>query len=510
MRFVLGCVAIVAAATIGTPARAAWNVAQSRHFIIYADDNPKRLTEFATQLERFDQAVRFATRMDDPDIGDGNRLTVFVMPTEKDVRSIMGDKTGFFAGFYTGRVAGSLAYVPKRPDNPDARDQNSIFFHEYTHHLMKQDLGHPYPEWYVEGFAEFFSTPKFERDGSVWLGRVVEGRAYGLLEGPQLPLQALFDGMHSGMTNAQRDVFYGRSWLLAHYLLLEDKRHGQLGTYLAAMSNGGSSTDAARQAFGDLSQLEKELNAYRTKPLLQFKIGGNSIHLQPISVSALNAGAAEVVLARARMKYGVKPEEGEALAAQVRGVESRFPNDELVETTLAEAELNTGHSQGAEAAADRALKANPRNTEAMVLKGRAIAARAEEAEDPTRHVLFEQARQALIAANKLDTEDPEPLYEFYRTFVREGVRPNDNALAALHYASDLAPQDLGVRMNSAIAYLNEGNPREARATLTVVAYSPHVEEMGDLARRMIADIDAGNAKAALNELGRGPAKGSAH
>jgi hypothetical protein len=65
-------------------------------------------------------------------------------------------------------------------------------------------------------------------------------------------------------------------------------------------------------------------------------------------------------------------------------------------------------------------------------------------------------------------------------------------------------------MNSAIAYLNEGNLREARATLTVVAYSPHVEVMGDLARRMIADIDAGNAKAALNELGRGPAKGSAN
>lgn len=509
MRFLFS-LAAVAALTVGTPASAAWNVAQSKHFVIYADDNPKRLTEFATQLERFDQAVRFATRMDDPDIGDGNRLTVFVMPTEKDVRSIMGDKTGFFAGFYTGRVAGSLAYVPKRPDNPNMPDQNAIFFHEYTHHLMKQDLGRPYPEWYVEGFAEFFSTPKFDRDGSVWLGRVVQGRAYGLFEGPQLPLQALFNGMHSGMTNAQRDVFYGRSWLLAHYLLMEDKRHGQLATYLTAMSSGGSSMEAARQAFGDVNQLDKELNAYRTKPLFQLKIGGNSIHLQPISVSGLSAGASEIILARARIKYGVKPEEGEALAAQVRAVERRFLGDELVEATLAEAELNSDHSQAAEAAADRALKADPRNTEAMVLKGRAIAGRAAEAAETNRHLLFEQARQALIAANKLDTEDPEPLYEFYRTFVREGVRPNANALAALHYASDLAPQDLGVRLNSAIAYLNEGKPSEARATLTVVAYSPHVEEMGDLARRMIADIDAGNAKAALNELERGPAKGSTH
>jgi hypothetical protein len=50
-------------------------------------------------------------------------------------------------------------------------------------------------------------------------------------------------------------------------------------------------------------------------------------------------------------------------------------------------------------------------------------------------------RPYLIAANKLDTEDPEPLYEFYRTFLSEGSADR-NALAALHYASDLAPQDL--------------------------------------------------------------------
>jgi tetratricopeptide (TPR) repeat protein len=504
MRFPLVSLAAVAAAVVSTPASAAWQVAQSRHFVIYADESPKQLNEFATQLERFDQGVRFATGMADPDIGDGNRLTVFVVPTEKDVRSIMGDTTGFFAGFYTGRIAGSLAYVPRRPDNPNAIDQNAIFFHEYTHHLMKQDLDHPYPEWYVEGFAEFFSTPKFDRDGSVWLGRVVAGRAYGLFNGPQLPLETLFQGMQPGMSNAQRDVFYGRGWLLAHYLLMDSHRQGQLPAYVAALSNGASPTDAARQVFGDLKQLGKELDAYRNKPLMQLKIGASAIQLQPITVTPLSAGASQVIMARARVKNGVKSDSVEAMAAQVRAIESQYPGDELVEATLAEAELDANHPQAAEAAADRALKANPRNTEAMVLKGRAIAERADGVADEKRHAAFEEARHQLIAANKIDTEDPEPLYEFYRTFLREGVRPTANAIAALHYASDLAPQDLGVRMNSAIAYLNEGKPKEARATLTVVAYSPHVAQMGETARRMIADIDAGKGKAALFELDNRP------
>jgi hypothetical protein len=61
------------------PAAAAWHKASTKHFIIYADQKPDRLRDFAAKLERFDQAVRFARRMEDPPIGDGNRLTVYVV-----------------------------------------------------------------------------------------------------------------------------------------------------------------------------------------------------------------------------------------------------------------------------------------------------------------------------------------------------------------------------------------------------------------------------------------------
>jgi hypothetical protein len=172
----------------------------------------------------------------------------------------------------------------------------------------------------------------------------------------------------------------------------------------------------------------------------------------------------------------------------------------LVENTLSLAELKTEHPAAAETAADRALKSDSRNTEAMILKADAIAARAKEADGSQRNALFEQARAMYIAANRIDTEDPQPLYRFYESFSREGIRPNANALAALHYASDLAPQDLNVRMSSAIAYLNEGKPQDARTTLTVLAYSPHAGTASELARRMIADIDGGDARAALMEL----------
>jgi hypothetical protein len=147
----------------------------------------------------------------------------------------------------------------------------------------------------------------------------------------------------------------------------------------------------------------------------------------------------------------------------------------------------------------------------MVLKGRALADRAETISDrPKVHALLEQARDEFIAANIIDTEDPEPLYEFYQTYPRERVQPTANAIAALHYASNLAPQDFNVRMNSSIAYLYESKFAEARSALTVVAYSPHSGGEGELAKRMIADIDAGKGSAALEELRSASAKSSSN
>jgi tetratricopeptide (TPR) repeat protein len=492
------CLAATLAIGLNTPAHARWYVARSKHFIIYADEKPNRLAEFSTRLEKFDQAARILLRMDDPVIGDGNRVTVFVMPTAKDVQKLAGDS--FLAGFYTGRVSGPLAYVAKRDDDSDL-GSDTILFHEYAHHLMMQQLDQPYPQWYVEGFAEFLSVPVFGRDGSVGLGVAPQHRGWALFNAKPLPIEEIVGETYGDITKLtpeQRESIYGRGWLLTHYLTRETKRAGQFDRYIGAIASGSTAIAAARASFGDLAQLDKELNAYlRRNEIVGSKIGADRIHPAPIEVLPLTEAGAAVVLLRGRIKYGLKDAEARQALDQVRAIAARYPGDVLVETTLAEAELDGGNAAAAEAAADRAAKADPRNAEALVLKGRAMAERAEKLEDPARHDLFDKARETFIAANKLDVEDPEPLMEYYQAYVSEGVRPTDNAIAALHYASDLAPQDLGLRMNSAVAYLNEGKPKEARSTLVLVAYSPHAGTVAAMARRMIARIDANDPKGAL-------------
>jgi hypothetical protein len=247
-----------------------------------------------------------------------------------------------------------------------------------------------------------------------------------------------------------------------------------------------------------LKQLDKDLDSYLGRTRLPYlKIAGARFQPGTIDVRPLSDGGAKVIRLRAQSRRGVNQATAEPLAVQVREVEARYPGDELVELTLAEAELDARHPEASEAAADRALKADPRNTKAMVLKGRAIAAGARDKAGAERHADFEAARRLFIAANKIDTEDPEPLMEFYKSFVTEGVRPTPNAIAALHYASDLAPQDRGLRMNSAVQYLAAGKLAEARHALTTIAYDPHANELGPIARTIIEKIDAGDATSAL-------------
>lgn len=486
--------AAFAAVVSGQPASAAWQRASTMHFIIYANSSQKRLRDFAERLEKFDKAVRYVRSMTDPPVGDSNRVTLFVVSNQDAVARLAKDASGRTAGFYSGRASGSIAIIPQSLNDDDmagAMTSEVVFFHEYAHHLMLSDSARPYPEWLIEGFAEFMSTALFQKDGSVGLGIAPQFRAFGLLALPQVPLERLLAGNFAKLSISDRDSFYGRSWLLTHYLNFEPTRRGQIDSYLADFDKGIVSVVAARHAFGDLKELNKALQIYLAKPRLTYvKVLPAVLSVEPVAVDALSPGAAAVMPDRIQSKVGVDKTTAEPLAVRVRAIEQRFPGDLLVLRTLAETELDSGHPAAAMAAADRALKADPRDVEAILFKGRAI----EAGSDADR---FTVSRRLFIAANNIDKENPEPLALFFQSYLHEGLRPNANAVAALHYASDLAPQDTGLRMNSAIQYLRDGQTAPGRAALASVAYDPHGEEAAKVAQAMLALVDAGNPAGAL-------------
>ena len=325
MRLWLALAASALLGATGTPAQAAWYEAKSKHFVIYADWNPKQLQTYANKLERFDQAVRWVMHYQDPPIGDGNRVTVFALSTIDAVQRMVDKRAGNFAniaGFYVPRAEGCLAFVPLVVSKEaTGLDTNSVFFHEYTHHLQLENLDRPYPVWLVEGFATFMQTAEMQKDGSVLLGAAPEERAWGLLSADSLPLTSLLTEDHEKLTTAQWDMLYGEGWLLTHYLYATQSRSGQLTRYLDLLNSGTPRLDAARQAFGDLNQLQHDLTIYKHQSSLmglKIVIGGR----QPARgdrISAEQAGG------RRQRREAKGPVQSARVLSEQRGQKYRIP-----------------------------------------------------------------------------------------------------------------------------------------------------------------------------------------
>lgn len=500
-RFVRCSIAVVALAC-SSLAQAAWHKATSQHFIIYSDDKPDRLKAYAEKLERFDQAARRFLRKDDPAVGDGNRLTIFVLANVDQVRRLHGKKDDFLYGFYVGRYSGSVAFTPRSADEREVGGlkADSVFFHEYAHHLMFQNFDQPYPNWYVEGFAELLGTPIFQKDGSVTLGAAPTHRAYGLFSGDGLTTSQLLVSQPAKLTREQRESIYGRGWLLTHFLRFEATRSGQMDKYLANLTAGQPTAVAAVNAFGDLKSLDRELDAYLNRSRIKaLTVAAANIRVGTIEVTPMSAGAGEAIATKMTSKRGVDANEAKLVVTRLRPIAARHPGDPFVQEALAEAEYDAGEYKASLAAAESALQANPRSVEALMYKGRSLT---ELAANNDNAASFDKARAAYLQANKLDTEDPEPLFLYFLSYVRGGQRPTANALNALHYASALAPQDKGLRISSAVAWLNEQKLAEARLDLLPIAFDPHGGEAAETARAAITRIDAKDYKGALAALTR--------
>ncbi|MCY7279470.1 MAG: hypothetical protein LH610_00980 [Sphingomonas bacterium] len=353
----------------------------------------------------------------------------------------------------------------------------------------------PIPSWLVEGFAEFMSTAQVNKDGSVGLGAGAVHRA-SVFRAPshlKVPLTTILAGDRL-LTGFERASLYARGWLLAHYLTFNPARRGQIEAYLDAIARGQPQLDAARAVFGNLGQLDRELDAYLNANKFPFlTLPARKVQIGAVKVEQLGAGAAAIVPLMMKVQVGLERNKRAALVTDARRLAAAHPDDPLMAMTHAAAELYNDNFAQADAAADRAVALAPTSAEALILKGRAAVGRAKSGD---KAVTFATARGWFNRANRLDPENPEPLVAFYRSFIEQRIQPTANAIAALHYAASLAPHDMGLRMTSARRFLDDRKPAEARKALIPLAYNSHGGSLSEEARRMIGLIDSGQVAAA--------------
>ncbi|QUL36477.1 hypothetical protein [Erythrobacter sp. JK5] len=485
---IIAAIGLLAAFLVApTAARADWYEASSDHFVIYADDKERDIRRFAENLERYHSAMAYVTGRNFEKPSPSNRVVIFVVGDQRDVRKLAGTDDRALAGFYIPRAGGSLAFVQDiRNKNGYPHFSTIVLLHEYAHHFLISSSRFAMPRWMSEGAAEFFASAGFEKDGSVLVGRPAVHRGAELAYAEEVSIRELLDPEQYEARKGKRyDAFYGRSWLLYHYLTFEKERAGQATNYWLEVLNGTPPIEAGEKVFGDLDTLEKELDAYvRQRRMFTFNLTPEKLSAGEVAIRKLPEGEAEVMPLRMRSQRGVTAEQAAELLVEIRAVAARYPDDAGVLAALSEAEYDAGNDAEAIAAADRAIAIDPARTNPYVQKGYALFRMAADADD--RDAAYQRAMQPFTELNGRENNHPLPLIYFYRSFVERGEEPPENARHALERAAQLAPFDKGLWFNVAMMQMGEGKIALAKIALQPIANDPHGGEGSDRAKELIA------------------------
>lgn len=451
-----------------------WYLAETDHFRVFSEGTEDEVRDYAVELERLDEAMRIMLGVgpDQEPPSSTAKVTVFRFGETRDIGNLAGARG--VAGFFIPRAGNSVAFVPHREDRVRGLGQRaqrhgrleprSVLFHEYAHYFMFQHGAAAYPGWYVEGFAELFATLEFGED-RFQIGEVPEYRSIAL--GFVSPNLERMLAPPADITGEDVQRMYAWGWLLTSHLSFAPERQGQLRVYLRLINEGQSSIDAAREAFGDLRELENEMEAYRRSrarlrlvPYLYDE--GPALAIRPLS-EAEEARMELMILSR----RGVTREQAQDQLDEARALVARYPESIEVVLAATEVEFDAGNYDEAEQLAERALGMDANSVGAALYWAHAALAKAEE--DPAQ---FQVARNRYIRANNLETGNPEPLYGYYLSYLLADETPPDDAVAALESAFGFAPFDPGIRTTLAYQLLAEDEYRIALNILQPLLNNP--------------------------------------
>jgi TPR repeat protein len=268
-------------ASAGRAAAEAWVEVRSPSFAVVSDGSEKDARQVAQQFEQVRallQEVWPWARVDTV-----RPVTILAVRDEGGLRALLPafwEKKGSIhpAGVFVS--APDRSWVALRMDVARFREGDEtwdnpylVVFHEYVHLVLRLNFG-SLPAWLNEGLAEFWGNTIIDGE-RVYEGRHVPYHLQTLRQRPALPLAALFAVEHGSREASDHDratIFYAESWALVHYLVVgSEARRGQINRFASLLQSGRPAADAAREAFGDIEALDRELRSYVRQPAFRYR-----------------------------------------------------------------------------------------------------------------------------------------------------------------------------------------------------------------------------------------------
>ena len=471
-----------------------WWFAESDHFRVYSAGGEDTAQELAMRLEMLDMAMRIYTGVALDQSGTTPEVakpTLFQFGTNEDIADLIG-VDGVY-GFFVPRAGNSVAFMPletkdsrRRGGTPGTRhytdfntnniDPLAVIQHEYTHYFMFQHAPAAYPAWYQEGLAEVFGMLRIE-DNRFFVG---DPPPHRMNEIAVFKVDA--EEMFRPVRNYVNYPHYGHGWLLTNYLAFEPSRSGQLAAFLKALNSGTDSLVAAREAFGDLDQLSKELNAYRKERSRGLAVPYPADTQPVIKLRKLSADEIARMDLFVQSQAGVTKEEAARQLSDANAILGQHPHSLPVLLEAAEVHTDAGQYQKGYDLYKEAVAKDPKSVAGNLGLARLELQFAEN--DPS---WLQTARQSFLRVNEIENEEPNALAGYYRTFVLAGVTPPEDAVIALEGAYIRAPFDEDIRKTLAYQLITEKRDEEALVVLGPILNTPHsnkqVRELRELATK---------------------------
>jgi Tfp pilus assembly protein PilF len=242
-----------------------WIRVTSPHFVVATNASEKQGRRIADQFERMRSV--FHAAFPKLEVDPGVPIVVLAVNDEKDFRALEPKE---YLAKGSLKLGGLFLHGPDKNYvlmRIDAEGQHpySVIYHEYTHLLISKSADWM-PLWMNEGLAEFYeNTEIHEKDAS--LGEPSAENIEWLRQNRLLPLATLLTvDQKSPYYHEEKkgSIFYAESWALTHYIQMNDfpQKADRLNDYSALLIQKVDPVTAATRVFGDLKQLEANLENY--------------------------------------------------------------------------------------------------------------------------------------------------------------------------------------------------------------------------------------------------------
>jgi tetratricopeptide (TPR) repeat protein len=457
---VLVSLLVVAAANLVAAAKTeSWLEVRTPHFFVLTNSNEKQGRHIADQFERM-RAV-FHKRFPKSRIDGATPIIVIAVKDKKDFQTLepeayLAKGQLDLAGLFLR--APDKNYMLLRLDAEGAHPYAAIY-HEYSHFIMSR-AEEWMPLWLNEGLAEFYQNTDI-KEKEVGLGEPSAENLILLRQNRLLPLSTLFAVDYNSPYYHEENkgsIFYAESWAITHYLEIKDiqeKTH-HLTDYAALVSNKKDPVEAARQAFGDLEVLQKNLDQYVSRAEFYYvkmpgplEIDESAMQIQPITSTQADAIRADF------LAYDQRVQDSRALLDRIL---KEDPNNVAAHETMGLLAFREGNFDEAEKWYEQAVKLDSQSFLAHYY----YAIIAMHHGQSAAHA--EQIESSLRAATKLNPTFA-PAFDQLAVFYAMQHKNLDEAAMINLVAVQLDPENVGFRINRANLMIEMQRPTDAVAVL---------------------------------------------